>query len=160
MSNPYSQASCGCGFSAFKNVWDDLMANGTYPDNADTTLLWSDQEVSAPMSLESQGERLSDQVQFTLCPSHPPEEEKKAARFSKKGRAIEEVVRVLTVWYTERRLGRSPEEAAKIAKVPTKTLYEYSKLVWRGYRNGFDFEQNRRCGMGVLRTFLKERGLL
>lgn len=48
------------------------------------------------------------------------------------------------------------EKAAVILNVPRKSLEDYYLLLRNGFNLGFDFKENSRKKIGVLRNFVKE----
>lgn len=48
------------------------------------------------------------------------------------------------------------EKAAVILNVPRKSLEDYYLLLRNGFSLGFDFKENSRKKIGVLRNFVKE----
>lgn len=172
--------------SVLEDTQNSLRAYDSSPDNAGTAPCWIGQEIfdSLLPQLELEERKLSDQVQTPSYSSssereeeekteEKKEEEKKeeekeegkrqrrrATRVSKKGRTIEKAFLALKIWVLAQRLGKSPTVAAVDAGVPLKTMYDYFRLFELGNERGFNFDQNRRHGMGKLRAFLRGLGLL
>ena len=56
-----------------------------------------------------------------------------------------------------KRIKYSLEDAAKLVKLPKKTLDDYLQQLKMGKKLGFNFEENKHRKIGVLRDFIKEK---
>lgn len=53
--------------------------------------------------------------------------------------------------------GFTLQQAADMVGLPKKTLDDYDRHIRIAEAYGFDFERYKHCGMGVLRSFVKEQ---
>ena len=106
---------------------------------------------------EKQNEYLNNDFNH-INPNEEKKQEKKGSR-EKEKTIVEAIIKVAQFEQILQKSNSniSQDDAAKLVGIPKKTLYDYKRKIKEGRKHQFNFIENLKCRMHVLKDFIEEK---